>query len=130
VEDNNKIIGYALAGRWDFFLQWPIFESMVIKFNNLIFKSKKLSLENSFQYGPVCIDKNYRGDGLLQKLFFKICSNFVSDYSFGMTFINENNIRSYMAHTKKLGMVNVGKFTFNQSSYYILAFDTVSGLAG
>jgi hypothetical protein len=36
--DEGAIVGYAFAGSWDYFSQWPIFPFMVLCFPQLVFQ--------------------------------------------------------------------------------------------
>ena len=60
-----------------------------------------LTVENSYQYGPVCIDKKYRGTGIFEKLFNFSLKSMAERFPYMVTFINQVNPRSYAAHTKK-----------------------------
>jgi len=117
------IIAYAFAGNWEYFKQWEIFNYMVSRFPLLSFNGKNISIKNSFQYGPVCIDKNYRGRGLLNLIFEEMRIEFVKKYPISITFINKENIISKKAHTKKLGWEIIDEFEFNKNSYIGLAFN-------
>lgn len=119
----NKIIAYAFAGSWKYFEQWEIFNFMVARFPSLSFNNIKISTENSFQYGPVCIDKNYRGKGVLNLIFEEMRIEFVKKYPISITFINKVNIISEKAHTKKLGWKIIDEFNFNNNTYLGLAFE-------
>jgi hypothetical protein len=126
VEKQNVVVGYALAGSWDFFAQWPIFPYMVSRFPLLEFQGDPIAVNNSFQYGPVCIDRTLRGSNALPLLFETMRSSFASRYPIGVTFINKQNPRSLAAHTRKLNLEIVDEFEFNGSSFYGLAFSTLS----
>ena len=45
-------------------------------------------------------------------------------YPILITFINHINPRSYIAHTKKLGLDLIKNFEFNNNQYYELGYDT------
>jgi hypothetical protein len=122
-KDNNKIIGYIFAGSWEFFNQWPIFNYMNSLFPKLTFLDFKITTTNSFQYGPICIHKNYRGKGLITSLFELMRINLSQKYPLSLTFINKINIPSTKAHTEKLKWTIIGDFQFNTNDYYILAYD-------
>lgn len=122
-KDNNKIIGYIFAGSWEFFNQWPIFNYMNSLFPKLAFLDFKITTTNSFQYGPICIHKNYRGKGLITSLFELMRINLSQKYPLSLTFINKINIPSTKAHTEKLKWTIIGDFQFNTNDYYILAYD-------
>ncbi|MCI5055944.1 MAG: GNAT family N-acetyltransferase [Flavobacteriales bacterium] len=121
-EDDKEIIGYAFAGNWNYFKQWQIFQLMISRFSKLDFKVK-VNEENSFQYGPICIDKAYRRSGLFQRLFEEMRLEFRNRYNTSITFINAQNPVSLHAHTKKLEWQVVDYFEFNNQEYLGLAYD-------
>ena len=121
--EQKAIIAYAFAGSWEYFKQWEIFNFMVARFPQLSFNNKEITVENSFQYGPVCIDKNYRGNGLLSFLFEEMRIEFYKKYPISITFINKVNVISEKAHTKKLGWKIIDEFELNNNTYIQLAFD-------
>jgi hypothetical protein len=121
---DNKVIAYAFAGSWEYFSQWAIFPFMATRLSNYSLGNEDITTNNSFQYGPICIDLTYRGSGLFQQLFESMRIAMNKRYPTGITFINKINKRSYEAHTKKLGMKIVDEFTFNNNNFYGLAFDT------
>ena len=120
----EKTVGYAFAGAWDFWAQWAIFPFMETRLPHLSFENTRLTRQNTFQYGPVCIDESERGTGLFPQLFEKMRLEMQPKYEIGITFINQINRRSFDAHTKKLGMNVIDRFHFNQNNYYGLAFLT------
>lgn len=123
VLEQHILIGYAFAGSWDYFSQWPIFPFMCSRFPDLSFLGKKINTHNSFQYGPVCIDLAYRGKGILQLLFERLRLVMMQRYPLSITFINKLNLRSYQAHTKKLGWEVIDEFNFKGREYWGLAYD-------
>lgn len=60
---HHQVIAYLFAGSWQYFSQWEIFNLMVSRFPNLRFQDQPITTQNSFQYGPVCIDLQHRGQG-------------------------------------------------------------------
>lgn len=123
-ETNHQIVAYAFAASWQYFSQWPIFPYMVSRFPDLNFGPETLTINNSFQYGPICIHEDFRGSGLFQKLFETMRIAMNQHYPIGITFINKINKRSFEAHTRKLNMQVIDEFTFNNNQYYGLAFMT------
>lgn len=123
-ENEGKIIGYTFAADWNYFLQWPIFPYMVSRFPLLNFDNQILTEENTFQYGPICIEMTYRGSGLFQQLFETMRLAMQKRFPIGITFINKINQRSFKAHTQKLDLQVIDEFSFNQNEYYNLAFYT------
>lgn len=125
--DAGEVVAYIFAASWKYFEQWEIFNFMVSRFPQVNFRGREITTENSFQYGPVCIDKKYRGQGLFNKLFEEMRLEFVKRYSVSITFINKVNAISTAAHTRKLGWEIIDEFEFNGNNYLALGLDmTVS----
>lgn len=122
-KDNDLIIAYAFAGSWAYFEQWEIFKYMTSRFPYLTFQAKAINTNNSFQYGPVCIDEAFRGKRLLNLLFEEMRIEFLKKYPISITFINKVNAVSTKAHTEKLGWEIIDEFEFNNTNYIGLAFD-------
>ncbi len=122
-DESDVIIAYAFAGSWEYFEQWEIFNFMVSRFPQLSFNGHEITTVNSFQYGPVCIEKSYRGNGLLNLIFEEMRIEFIKRYPISVTFINKVNAISEKAHTKKLGWKIIDEFEFNSKTYIGLAFD-------
>lgn len=122
-DEKASIIAYVFAGSWKYFSQWEIFNIMVARFPNLSFNGSKVTIENSFQYGPICIDEAYRGTGVLQQIFEEMRVAFSKKYPISVTFINQINVISERAHTNKLGWKIIDRFNFNNNQYIMLALD-------
>jgi hypothetical protein len=123
-EDDGKIVAYVVVCSWDFFIQFPIFAYMASRFGTINFHNFKINTVNSFEYGPICIDSNYRNKGVFQNLFESMRTSMADRYKVGVTFINKLNKRSFSAHTKKLNLKVIDEFSFNQHEFYTLAFWT------
>lgn len=121
---NDKIIGYVMSASWQYWSKWSLFAYMIKNLSNLSYKGKILSTKNSYQYGPVCIDKNHRGSGVLETLFDFALDSMEKRYEVLVTFINKINTRSYNAHKNKLGLEVLQEFEYNDNLYYELVFDT------
>jgi GNAT superfamily N-acetyltransferase len=123
-ESEGRIVGYILAGGWEFYSQWEIFRLMVDRLPELSFQGKKIAVDRSFQYGPVCVDRAFRGSGILSQLFETMQSNFAPRFPIGVTFINKLNHRSLAAHHRKLNFEIIDEFEFNNGHFHTLAFST------
>lgn len=120
---HDLIIAYAFAASWKYFEQWEIFNHMVSRFPQLSFNGHRITTKNSFQYGPVCIDKEYRGQGILNLIFEEMRIELYKRYPISITFINKVNVISEMAHIKKLRWKKIDEFVFNNNTYIGLGFD-------
>ncbi len=126
--DGDVIAAYAMAGSWQFWSKWPLFQHMIADLPYTEYLGQTLNTENSYQYGPVCIDMAYRGKGVLENLFAYSARQMNRRYRLLITFINHINARSFAAHTQKVGMDVIKSFTFNGNNYYELGYDTSRAL--
>ena len=122
--DGDKLAAYAMAASWEYWSKWPIFQYMIEDLPNAEYMGQILSVKNSYQYGPICIDKDYRGTEVLPKIFDFSRIQMKDRYPILITFINHINSRSYNAHTKKIGLDVIKSFVFNNNNYYELGYDT------
>ena len=112
-----------MAASWEYWSAWPLYQYMLKDLPSTEYLGKSLSTENSYQYGPVCIDKDYRGTEVLPNLFEFSRREMNRRYSILITFINHINPRSLRAH-EKLGLEIIKSFEFNNNNYYELGYDT------
>jgi len=121
--DKGEVIAYVMSASWQFWEAWPIFAHMLRELPHLSYLGQQLTPYNSYQYGPVCVDKRVRGRGILEQLFEFARQHMAKRYPILVTFINKINPRSFTAHTQKLELEVIHEFTFNNNHYYELAYD-------
>lgn len=126
---DDEVVAYVMAASWQFWSRWPMFAFMIEHLGELEHLGQKLSVNNSYQYGPICIDKSVRGSGVLEQIFEFARSYMSKRYPILVTFINKINPRSYEAHTRKLGLEVIQEFSFNDNNYYELVYDTSKKLS-
>ena len=119
-KSNGEVVAYAMAASWGYWSTWPLFSYMINNLSNVPYLGQVLTTKNSFQYGPICIDKPLRGSGVLEKLFAVMKEKMSQRYPILVTFVNKNNPRSYAAHSRKLGLELLQEFEFNNNCYYEL----------
>jgi len=124
----GEVVAYVMSASWQFLAAWPIFAYMMEALPSLEYLGQKLSVENSYQYGPVCVDKSVRGSGVLESIFEFSRAQMSKKYPILVTFINKINTRSLAAHTKKIGLEVIHEFSFNSNHYYELAYDTAKAV--
>lgn len=118
---DGEIVAYIMAASWDFWSAWPMFVHMIRDLGEITYRGYRLSTENSYQYGPVCVDKSVRGRGVLEDLYHFARRAMASRYPVLVTFIHTANPRSFAAHTRKLGLDVVREFSYNGKDYWELA---------
>lgn len=128
--DGDRVVAYAMAASWEYWSQWPLFQHMIKGLPETEYLGRTLSKENSYQYGPICIEKSYRGTQVLPRLFDFSREQMNGRYPILITFINHINPRSYKAHVDKLGLDVIKDFQFNNNNYYELGYDTSKPVKG
>lgn len=118
---DNQIIAYVMAASWHFWSAWPMFAFMIKELPKLEYAGQQLSVKNSYQYGPVCVDKSVRGTGVLEQLFEFALHKMSARFPVLVTFVNKINPRSYQAHTRKLKLDVIQEFEYNNNHYYEMA---------
>lgn len=122
--DGDKVVGYAMAASWEYWSAWPLFQHMIKDLPSTEYLGQTLSMENSYQYGPIAVHADYRSSDVFPNLFEFSKTQMSKRYPLLITFINKINPRSYAAHVDKLGLDIIKEFEFNNNNYYELGFDT------
>lgn len=122
-KDGDQVVGFVIAGSWQFLQRWPMFEYMTGELHKYTPYGEQLDSNNSYQYGPICIDGAYRGNGLANQLFDCSAQIMAQRFAYLVTFINKINGRSYAAHTRKLQLDDSGSFGFNNNQYHLMTLD-------
>ncbi len=117
-KEGDEVLAYVMSASWEFWSKWEMFEYMIADLPNLSYKGVHLSTENSYQYGPICIDKRVRGTEVLPTIFDFALNYMSKRYSILVTFVNQINPRSYEAHHRKLGLDIIQEFEFNDNRYW------------
>ena len=123
--NGGKIVAFAFAASWGYWQAWPLFQHMIGMLPQTIYSGEAMSVENSYQYGPVCVDKAYRGKGIFERVFFASLAVMEKRFPFMLTFVNKVNPRSHAAHTRKALLDEVGDgFEWNGNNYWVLGCKT------
>lgn len=124
IADGDDVLGFCFAAPWEFWEEWPLFRHMMDIIPNYSFEGKPLVLEETYQYGPMCIDSSIRGTGAFEELFFASLAIFKDRFPIMLTFVNKINGRSERAHTQKAHMKTISKFDFGDNHYYLMGIKT------
>ncbi|RYM34986.1 GNAT family N-acetyltransferase [Brumimicrobium glaciale] len=108
-KDGDKVVGYVLAMTKSSRYELPIIFPMFDEFDKIIYKGKIVSDYDYMLVGQACIDKDYRGQGLIENCFRVYKEAFSGRYDFSITEIAKSNIRSLKAH-KKVGFEEIHSY--------------------
>ena len=122
--EDDKVIAYVMAASWQYWSAWPMYKHMIKELGKLSYLGQSLSVDNSYQYGPICIDKSYRNSDVLREIFDFAREEMSKCYPILVTFVNKINPRSYQAHKRKLGLEVIQEFEYNSNYYYEMVYDT------
>ena len=125
--EDGRVLAFAMAAPWEYWAVWPLFTHMIAILPEYSFGGQRLSTENSYQYGPMCVDKSARGTGLFEQVFDASLASMAERFPIMATFVNQANPRSYAAHSRKARMETSGTFDFNGNHYYLMACATKRG---
>ena len=122
--DQDTVLGFCFAAPWEFWSEWPLFRHMMDIIPDYEFEGKKLVLGDTYQYGPMCVDRSIRGTGAFEALFFASLDRFRDRFPVMLTFVNQINKRSENAHKNKAHMETIGTFDFGGNHYLLMGIRT------
>jgi hypothetical protein len=124
IKVDDEVLAYIMSASWQFWSKWDMFTYMIEDLKNLKYRNQNIDINNSYQYGPICIDKSLRGKGTLERLFNFSLEYMSKKYPLLITFVNKVNPRSMNAHQNKLGLKVLQEFQYNSNEYVEFIFDT------
>ncbi|WDF80551.1 GNAT family N-acetyltransferase [Mucilaginibacter sp. KACC 22773] len=118
----NKVIGYNLAMTAAMEKQLPSLEPMFREFYKIRYQGKILTAYKFFVGGQVCVDKDFRGLGLLSKLYNATANLAGDDYELCITEIAVRNVNSLKVH-QKMGFEIAGTHRDEFGDWYVVVWD-------
>jgi len=103
---HDIVIGYLLAMTKKSQFDIPILVPMFDSFGSILYENKKVADYNFMVVGQVCIDKAYRGQGILDNCYAAYKKYYGDKYDFAITEIASENLRSLNAH-KRIGFKEI-----------------------
>ncbi|MBW3696672.1 GNAT family N-acetyltransferase [Vibrio sp. T187] len=116
-EVDGVAAGLAVCASWQYWSISPTLSKLSEQLSTIKIESQSLSRENSYFWGPVCVSKAFRGQGVFEALFTQSRSALSSKYKFVYTYVHQDNHRSYIAHTKKAQFTKVKSITLNEEPF-------------
>lgn len=99
-KDGDRVIAYLLAmtaaSKGDIPILYALFES----FDKISYKNRKIADYKYLVVGQVCVDKDYRGQGILDACYAAYQQFFSEKYDFAITEIARHNVRSLKGHQR------------------------------
>ncbi len=124
INDNGKIIAYAIAMVESAANDMPVFDDLFSTVSSLTYKNQPMTSYKYIFVGQLCIDKNFRGQGLVEKLYAFYKEELKAKYDFAVTDISEHNPRSLKAHQKSgFEVIHTFYDSFTDSNWNIVVMD-------
>lgn len=120
--DEGQVIAYCCVSSAAFNAQFPILDQIIAQLPGYRVPGNTgaPALASACIWGPACIDKVYRGTGVLDKLFDRAATLArQAGYGFCFSFVSRGNPRSLTAHLK-LPFREVGAVTHNGNEFAVI----------
>ncbi|RZJ80019.1 MAG: GNAT family N-acetyltransferase [Flavobacterium sp.] len=109
-KDGNQVVAYILGMTEQSKNDIPRLVEMYESFDHIEYKGKPVANYQYIVVGQVCVDKNYRGQGLFDKCYENYRACFNKNYEFAITEIASINLRSMKAH-ERIGFKTIYSYT-------------------
>lgn len=120
--DGERLVGFVFSAAWEYWNKLELFAYMAEHLPESAVGGVTITDDNSYHYGPVCVDTDYRGKGILPKMFDVSKTEMRKKYDLAVTFVNVVNDRSCHVHKNKLDFDVTKTFAFNDNEYYEMVF--------
>lgn len=121
-KDGDRVIGYILAMTKESKNLVPVLVPMFEQFDHLDFGGKPLPAYDYLVIGQICVDKNYRGQGIFDKMYQTYLETFSDRYDFAITEIAISNKRSLKAH-QRVGFEIIHEFSDFAQNWAIVVWN-------
>ena len=118
-EIDGSIVGYLCGSSVEFNRRFALLAAMIERYPHTQMHGRSLDSYESFVYGPVCVDRRFRGRGVLRGLYRELRVEVTGEFDIGVAFVAQDNAHSLSAHVQGLGMFDVGRFEFDARAYRI-----------
>jgi GNAT superfamily N-acetyltransferase len=122
VKDKDKVVAYALTMLTDCRDLIPELKSMFNLFTHLKWKGNPLSDYSYYVMGQVCVDKQYRGLGLFDRLYVQHRDVYRHRFDLLVTEISARNVRSLRAHAR-VGFQSIHQHRDHLDDWVVVGWD-------
>lgn len=120
--DKDKVVGYVLSMDPSLHNEVPVLIPMFELLDNLQYNQQKLSSLKYLVCGQACIDKDYRNQGLLTRMYAAMKEAYSTQYNYCVTEIAVSNERSMKAH-QKAGFKTIHTYSDKYQDWNIVLWD-------
>ncbi|MBX3072700.1 GNAT family N-acetyltransferase [Candidatus Obscuribacterales bacterium] len=87
----------------------PLAARMIAVLEGKTVEGKTISAREAIVCGPICISRNFRGQGIMQRMYALLKQEALKNYTIALTLVSQSNQRSIHAH-EKLGYAKLASF--------------------
>ncbi len=128
-KDSEVLAGYALVTLRQAAHKHPLLEDLFNTIDRIVYKGGSLKESRYVVVGQLCVAREYRGMGLVQRLYNGFREVMSDHFDYCITDVAEANQRSLKAHQKS-GFKVIDKLTYGGISWNIVLWDWKEGAAG
>lgn len=118
----GRVVGYCLALSLSLRSDLPSLAPMFDHFERCSYEGKPLAAFRFFVGGQVCVDREYRGQRLISRLYHQVRRSVPPDYDLCVTEIATRNEVSVRAHAR-MGFVTISTYSDEKEEWVIVAWD-------
>lgn len=122
IKDGEHVVAYALTALPETSKFHPDLDVMFRNLETLAYKGQPLFSYSFYCMGQICIDKQYRGKGLVKEMYRKHKEVFSSRYKLLLTEISTSNPRSQKAH-EKVGFTTIHTYEDAMDEWNVVVWE-------
>jgi GNAT superfamily N-acetyltransferase len=126
---SGKVIGYNLAMPVSMRNEMPSLVPMFTEFERIEYKGRPLTTYRFMVGGQVCVDKDFRGQGLLSRPYHETRNRLPPGYQLCVTEVAARNRTALKAH-QKMGFEVVSTYHDGKELWKVVVWDLESAAAG
>lgn len=119
---DGRVVGYCLSMPLSLQDELPSLRPMFDQFGSCFYRQRPLCDYRFIVGGQVCVDRPYRGKGLLARLYEQLRLSLPFPCDLCVTEIATRNVVSVRAH-QKMGFESVATYSDDQEEWVIVAWD-------
>ena len=122
----DRVVGYCLSLPTSMGAEVPALVPMFEQLERCQYRGQPLAARRFFVGGQVCVDREHRGQRLLQRLYEHLALCLAPTHDLCVTEISSRNLVSLRAH-EKMGFERVATYEGDNETWIIVAWDLAGG---
>jgi hypothetical protein len=121
-KEDKQVAGYILAATKSIRFEHDLLADLFNVIDETKYKNQSLKDARYVIAGQVCVAKNYRGLGLVQRMYQEFRNSLSKDFDYCLTDVADDNPRSLKAHLKS-GFRIIDTLTYGGLNWQIILWD-------